>query len=253
MYCIEDSSYPVELDLNILFSSTNIEDGNNSTNYREMIEVSTEKQNIPQDEYFDCDVSTACVTDDDNSESSNQSFECSITPQSPIHMPASKMPCIKTGNKNEIDRKFVRFGNVEVREYSIQLDTFDVEYSYASQITGPQITLGWEYADSIYFEIDEFEIVFKRHYLRRLSAYQRKNLLRKVAGLKESDFQAMSYNRRRNVGIKLNRQSRSWNDLNECLNYNDNFSYNSSNVSCDDVHLPAESLSSSKSAKFADI
>uniref|UniRef100_A0A7R9YWW8 Uncharacterized protein n=1 Tax=Pseudictyota dubia TaxID=2749911 RepID=A0A7R9YWW8_9STRA len=127
-------------------------------------------------------------------------FYGQIEPQEPECPRVTSPPRQKTKKKNDNNtttenNRCVSFSRVEVLEYSVVLGDHPCSASLA-------LSLGWERAPSpAVVDIDEYELsrMGRRRHGRdlHLSYYERKNILKNVGGLKETDIIRNTIEKRR--------------------------------------------------------
>uniref|UniRef100_A0A6V2EM59 Uncharacterized protein n=1 Tax=Ditylum brightwellii TaxID=49249 RepID=A0A6V2EM59_9STRA len=126
-----------------------------------------------------------CLSDEEMMVTVEQSKEHTVPAES-IHRLSSfesTQPCEKQRNQNA---KSVSFSVIKIREHSVVIGDHPCS-------SGLALSLGWEHApEDLVVDLDDFEQIRedrRRHGSEmRMTYFQRKNLLKRVAGLTETDI-----------------------------------------------------------------
>mmetsp|Transcript_10423 Transcript_10423/g.15408 ORF Transcript_10423/g.15408 Transcript_10423/m.15408 type:complete len:195 (-) Transcript_10423:182-766(-) len=126
-----------------------------------------------------------CLSDEEMMVTVEQSKEHTVPAES-IHRLSSfesTQPCEKQRNQNA---KSVSFSVIKIREHSVVIGDHPCS-------SGLPLSLGWEHApEDLVVDLDDFEQIRedrRRHGSEmRMTYFQRKNLLKRVAGLTETDI-----------------------------------------------------------------
>uniref|UniRef100_A0A6S9ADH0 Uncharacterized protein n=1 Tax=Ditylum brightwellii TaxID=49249 RepID=A0A6S9ADH0_9STRA len=126
-----------------------------------------------------------CLSDDEMMVTVEQS-KAHTVPAEPVHRLSSigsTQPCEKQRNRKA---KSVSFSAIKIREHSVVIGDHPCS-------SGLALSLGWEHApEDLVVDLDDFEHIREYHRRHgsemRMTYFQRKNLLKRVAGLTETDI-----------------------------------------------------------------